>query len=111
MDLTEFILIFGDGNTGAVKDDEARAGGTGIDSTDETFLQIAMSPLVLQQGTVAVVGLIGVDIDIRFVIVFDDRIRHVGHIKGVSHGDGVGRCVCVWVFFFFFFFSFLFFFP
>lgn len=85
MDLMKFGLVFGDGHTSAVKDNKTRTGCTLINGTDETVLEVILATVfVLQEGAIAIVGLVGVDVNLRLG-VFLEGIIDLGHIKRVSH--------------------------
>lgn len=96
MDLVKFNLVLGHGHTGTIEDDKTRTGSTLVDSTDETvFKIIGTTVFILQQGAIAVVGLVGVDIDLGVELLLFESIVDFGHIKWVSHCNGVCVCVCV----------------
>ena len=85
MDLMKFSLVFGDGHTSAVKDDKTRTGGTLINGTNETVLEvIRATAFILQEGAIAIVGLVGVDVNLRLGM-FLEGIIDLGHIKRVPH--------------------------
>jgi hypothetical protein len=68
VNLTEFGLVFGNGNTCTIEDNEACAGCTLIDGTDETLLEVVgTSVFILQQGAVPVVCLMRSDLNVKFV--------------------------------------------
>ena len=89
MDLMKFGLVFGDRHTSAVKDNKTGTGGTLINGTDETVLEVILATVfVLQEGAIAIVGLVGVDVNLRLGM-FLEGIIDLGHIKRVSHCDRV----------------------
>lgn len=91
VDLVEFGLVFGDRDTCAVKDDKARAGGTLVNGADETILEVVRTTaFVLQERAVAVVGLVGVDVNLRLrlILLLLDSIVEVCHVKGIPHDGG-----------------------
>lgn len=86
----EFDLVLGHGNTGTIEDDKTRTRRTLIDSTDETvFKIIGTTVFILQQRAIAVVGLIGVDIDLGLELLLFKSIVDFRHVEGVSHCEGV----------------------
>jgi hypothetical protein len=90
VDLVEFDLVLGHGNTGTIEDDKTRTRRTLIDSTDETvFKIIGTTVFILQQRAIAVVGLVGVDIDLGLELLLFKSIVDFRHVEGVSHCEGV----------------------
>lgn len=60
VNLAKLGLIFGNGHSRAIKDNKASTGGTLINSTDETFLQVLpVSVLVLQESAFTIIFLLG----------------------------------------------------
>jgi hypothetical protein len=90
MDLTEFILILGDGNTSTIEDNEAGARGAGVNGTDESIFQVftATAFIWLQQRAVAIMCLVGVNVHVRgpLLLLLDKSVK-IGHIKWVPHRD------------------------
>lgn len=88
VDLVEFNLVLGHGHTSAIEDNETRTGGTLVDSTDETIFQIiGTAGFILEQRAIAIVSLVGVDIDLRLQLLLFKSIVDIGHVKRVSHCD------------------------
>lgn len=92
MDLMKLDLVLGDRNTGAIKDDETRTGGTLVNGTDEAIFEVVRTTgLILQQRAIAVVGLIVVDVHPRLLFLLFDRTFDLAHIKRILHfACGVG---------------------
>ena len=89
MDLMILGLVFGNRHTRAVKDDKTRTGGTLINGTDEAIFEVILAAVfILQEGAIAIVGLVGVGVNLRLGMFLEGTID-IGHIKRVSHGDGV----------------------
>lgn len=95
MNLAKFRLVLGDGNAGAVENDETGTRCTLVNGADETFLQIGrMVLLVLQDGAIAIVCHVRSHVDLEFQIC-----RGLGvpvhavfvEIKRVAHYDDVCR--------------------
>lgn len=93
----KFNLVFGDGDTGAIKDDEARTRCTLVNGTYEAIFEIiGATGLVLQQRAIAVVGLVVVGVHPRLLFLLFERGFNLGHIKRILHsayggGENIGR--------------------
>ena len=93
MDLMILDLVFGHWNTGAIENDETRAGCALVNGTDETIFQvIGATGLILYQRAIAVVGLVGVDIHMALLLLFDGAIQ-LRHIERILH-FWPGDCGC-----------------
>lgn len=97
MDLMKFNLVLGDRDTGAIKDDETRTGGTLVNGTYEAIFEIiGAARFVLQQRAIAVIGLVVVSVHLRLLFLLFERVINLGHIKRVLHfanggGESVGE--------------------
>lgn len=91
VDLTEFHLVLGDGDTSTVKDDKAGARGASVNGTNKPILQaVAMTVFIrLQERAIAVMCLVGVNVNIRLLLLLIDKRVEVGHIKRVPHCDRI----------------------
>lgn len=92
VDLTKFSLVFADGHTGAVKDNETGAGGARVDGADKAILEVVFATVfILEEGAIAVVGRLGAELNVRLlsVFLFVNKRVEVGHVEGVSHDRGV----------------------
>lgn len=94
MDLMVFNLVFSHWNTSAVENDETRARCALVNGTDETILQvIGATRLILYQRAIAIVGLVGVDVHVVLLLLFDGVIQ-LRHIERILH-FWTGNSICV----------------